>query len=125
MPLDPLSPRLAGFFAVTAFAALGQVPCEQLRSIELPNTTVTSAESVAAGPLSLRGGPPAAGARILPAHCRVAITLRPSSDSDIKAEVWLPIAAGWNGKILAAGGGGFVGTINYPAMGLGLTEGYA
>ena len=37
-------------------------------------------------------------------------TLRPSSDSDIKIEVWLP-ASGWNGKLLAVGNGGWNGTI--------------
>jgi hypothetical protein len=33
-------------------------------------------------------------------HCRVSITLRPSADSEIKSEVWLPPAAAWNGKFL-------------------------
>ena len=42
-------------------------------------------------------------------HCRVSITLRPSADSDIKSEVWLPAAARWNGKFLMEGGGGFAG----------------
>src|SRR5215831_19074890 len=35
----------------------------------------------------------------LPAFCRVALTLTPSADSDIKAEVWLPDMANWNGKL--------------------------
>ncbi len=38
----------------------------------------------------------------LPAFCRVAATLKPTSDSDIKIEVWLP-ASGWNGKFQAVG----------------------
>src|SRR5712671_6997249 len=32
----------------------------------------------------------------LPAFCRVAASLRPSAASDIRMEMWLPIA-GWNG----------------------------
>ena len=49
-------------------------------------------------------------------HCRVSITLRPSADSEIKSEVWLPPAAGWNGKFLMEGGGGFVGSVNTRGM---------
>ena len=48
----------------------------------------------------------------LPAFCRVAATLAPTPDSDIKIEVWLP-ASGWNGKLLAVGNGGWAGSINY------------
>ena len=50
-----------------------------------------------------------------PAFCRVAATLRPTSDSDIKIEVWLP-TAGWNGKFQAVGNGGWAGTIAYAAL---------
>ena len=60
----------------------------------------------------------------LPAFCRVAATLKPSSDSDIKVEVWLP-ASGWNGKLQAVGNGGWAGTISYPAMAQALRRGYA
>jgi hypothetical protein len=46
----------------------------------------------------------------LPAFCRVAATLKPSSDSEIKMELWMP-TAGWNGKFVVPGNGGFAGTI--------------
>src|SRR5262245_41320667 len=62
---------------------------------------------------------------MLPAHCRIAATLTPSSDSDIKVEVWLPAAEGWNGKYQAVGNGGWAGVISYPAMAEALKEGYA
>ena len=61
---------------------------------------------------------------MLPAHCRIAATLAPSSDSDIKIEVWLP-SEGWNGKYQAVGNGGWAGVISYPAMATALREGYA
>jgi hypothetical protein len=61
---------------------------------------------------------------MLPAFCRVAATLKPSSDSDIKIEVWLPLA-GWNGKWQAVGNGAFNGNINYGAMSAALRRGYA
>src|SRR5438309_7811589 len=58
-------------------------------------------------------------------HCRVSITLRPSADSEIKSEVWLPPAAAWNGKFLMEGGGGFVGAVNTGGMTNAVREGYA
>ena len=54
----------------------------------------------------------------------MAATLKPSSDSDIKIEVWLPLA-GWNGKWQAVGNGAFNGNINYGAMSAALRRGYA
>jgi feruloyl esterase len=50
--------------------------------------------------------------------------LKPSSDSDIKIEVWLP-TQGWNGKFEAVGNGGWAGTISYSAMADALRNGYA
>ena len=60
----------------------------------------------------------------MPAFCRVGATLTPSSDSEIKIEVWLP-EAGWNGNLQSVGNGAWAGTISYPAMGTALTQGYA
>ena len=121
-----------------ASALFAAVPCESLKSIGLPNTTVTAAEIVPAGPYSppgpvggrppapgRGGGPaPAAPPLMLPSHCRVAAVLKPSSDSEIQMEVWLP-AENWNGKFQAVGNGGWAGVISYPAMAAALQEGYA
>src|SRR6516225_11414431 len=93
-------------------------PCEKLASLALPNAKIDSAQMVAAGAfvppagLGARGGNPYAN---LPAFCRVTATLTPSSDSDIKTDIWLP-ASGWNGKYQAVGNGGWAGTIPYAAM---------
>ena len=88
-----------------ALAAFAAGACGDLATLKLENATVTSAQVVAAGSFSLgRGGKgpnPYAG---LPAFCRVQVTLTPSADSDIKVEVWLPVA-GWNNKYLAVGNG--------------------
>ena len=62
---------------------------------------------------------------MLPAFCRVAASLTPSSDSDIRIEVWLPDTGNWNGKFQAVGNGGWAGTITYPAMATALAAGYA
>src|SRR4029077_5798988 len=41
--------------------------------------------------------------------------LKPSRDSEIKIEVWMP-ATGWNGKFQGVGNGGWAGAISYPAL---------
>src|SRR5881296_2924299 len=101
--------------------------CEALGSLKLHDTTITLARSVEAGTFAPPSSATAAAGGLLttlPAFCRVAATLRPTSDSDIKIEVWLP-AAGWNGKLQAVGNGGWAGTISYPAMAQALRRGYA
>lgn len=57
--------------------------------------------------------------------CRLSLTLRPSSDSEIGSEVRMPPAALWNGKLLMVGGGGFVGSVNAGGMARAVREGYA
>ncbi len=102
--------------------------CESLQSLSLPNTTITLTQSVAAGAFSSpdagRGGAqPTAAFKQLPAFCRVAATLRPSIDSDIKIEVWMPLA-NWNGKFQGVGNGGLAGFIMFTAGG-GIERGMA
>jgi len=103
--------------------------CESLQAKPLPNTTITLAQSVAAGafspPAAGRGGAqPTAGFKQLPAFCRVAATLRPSPDSDIRIEVWMPLA-NWNGKFQGVGNGGLAGFITYTAGSGGIERGMA
>src|SRR5262245_20606674 len=43
-----------------------------------------------------RGGAPAAPPANIPAHCDVKLVLKPSSDSHIEMEMWLP-TQNWNG----------------------------
>jgi len=56
------------------------------------------------------GGPPPAPA-IIPAHCRLVMVLKPTTDSLINMEMWLPPADKWNGKFMGVGNGGFAGSI--------------
>ena len=125
------------FASALAIALVSQTPdahaasaCERLTSLALPNTTVTMAETVAAGafvPPAVTGmpvPPPRVLFAGLPSFCRVAATLKPSADSDIKIEVWLP-TTGWNGKFLAVGNGGWSGAIVYRALAPSLQRGYA
>src|SRR5882724_1277761 len=85
---------LALVFAATLAA---QQPCENLAKLALPHTTITSAAVVA-------------GTAAIPAHCDVKATARPTSDSEIKFELWLP-PSDWNGKYQQVGNGGWAGNI--------------
>src|SRR6185295_12677495 len=99
--------------------------CESLASLALPHAKITSAELVAAGAFKApNAGRGASAYAQLPAFCRVAATLTPAPDSDIKMEIWLP-AENWNGKFLAVGNGGWAGTISLDAVATGLRRGYA
>jgi feruloyl esterase len=103
--------------------------CESLSSLPVKNGIVTMAQTVPPGaftPPTGRGGG-RGGANPFAAlgqFCRVAVTLKPAPQSDIKAEVWMP-ASGWNGKLQVVGNGGFAGTMSYPAMATALAAGYA
>ena len=90
--------------------AVDAAACMRLTSFRLPNMKITSADVVAAGAFKPPTGA-AQGFSDLPEFCRVAMTLTPSSDSDIKSETWLPLS-GWNGKFQEVGNGGWNGFIN-------------
>jgi feruloyl esterase len=114
------------FSGTSAWAA----SCESIAALSLPNAKVTTAQRVAPGAFVMPGPQapaPAAAASLfarLPEFCRVAATLTPSTDSDIKIEVWLP-ASGWNGKFQAVGNGGWNGSIPYLALANAVATGYA
>jgi hypothetical protein len=115
-------------FGTAGYAGAAGSSCESLLKLPLESATVTLAEVVPPGGFRAPGGDAnvqnTARFAQLPAFCRVAATLKPSADSDIKIEVWLP-AFGWNGKFEAVGNGGWAGTISYPAMAQALARGYA
>jgi feruloyl esterase len=107
--------------AVVPFAEAA-TSCESLDSLSLSEGRITSAQAMAAGDFT----PPSGGQPIhnLPDFCRIAATLTPGKDSDIKIEVWMP-ASGWNGKFQAVGNGGWSGAINYGGMARAVRRGYA
>jgi feruloyl esterase len=88
-----------------------------MRATRVDGMTVTLAELVAAGGLAKYPK--------LPAFCRVAATLRPTSDSEIKIEVWLPEGSAWNGKYEGTGNGGWGGSIDASELAAGVMRGYA
>src|SRR5262247_408851 len=109
-------------FVLFGTLAQQQSACEALKTLSLPHTAITAAELRPAG-TTQPGRGRGAGAS-LPAHCRVAAVLTPSSDSHIEMELWLP-SEGWNGKFLAVGNGGWAGNIEKGAMATALSRGYA
>jgi feruloyl esterase len=120
MVLDTPALTLA---AATSAAATS---CEALTALILPNTTITSSQMVAPGKFA----PPTRAEETtnayanLAAFCRVAATLKPTTDSDIRIEVWMP-ASGWNNKFQAVGNGGWAGSISYGGLAAAVRGGYA
>ncbi len=90
--------RFMTVLLLNATMIAAQTPCEKLRSLNLPNVTVTLAEFLSA--------------EALPAHCRVMVILAPTAGSHIEMELWLPAPDAWNGKFEAVGNGGWAGAIS-------------
>ena len=128
--------------AAAAAVATPATSCESLQSMATPQVAVT-AQAMPAGPFvppgaapaapaapraggaGRAGGAPGAAPAALPAHCRVKLVLKPTADSKINAELWLP-TENWNGRFMAVGNGGFGGSIQgFGEMQTALRLGYA
>lgn len=107
--------------APIALAPTVQRSCAELVGTAPSGTVFDKVEAVQGGSFA-----PAAGEAItgLPDFCRVAATVRPTTDSNIRVEVWMPLN-NWNGKYLGTGNGGLAGAIQYAALAAGLKRGFA
>ncbi len=125
-PARALRPLTMAVAVVVGFGLAGAAraaECEAFNGAALPGEgTVTAAERVPAGAYTAPNGQ---SYQNLPAFCRIAATLRPSPDSDIKVEVWLPEDAAWNGRYNGTGNGGYAGSISYGALAGGVQLGFA
>jgi hypothetical protein len=90
-------------------------------SLKLPDATVTAATALPPDPFA---PPDGRKVEVSVAFCRVSITLKPSPDSDIQVEVWMP-ASGWTGKFQGVGNGGFAGSISFGEPAYDVSHGYA
>ena len=111
--------------ATFAPATLQAHSCESLSKLVSPTVSITLAKTIDAGAFTPAGS--TTTLPDLPAFCRVAANLKPTADSDIRAEIWLPISE-WNGKFVAVGNGGWGGSISstaYDDMADALRRGYA
>jgi hypothetical protein len=98
--------------------------CEDLGKFPLAGGHITTAVRVAPNDtLPMKPLNTAMPATV--AFCRVAVTLTPTSDSTILAELWLPDAEKWNGKFLGVGNGGFGGAVPIGDMRGAVSKGYA
>jgi hypothetical protein len=125
--------RIRGFvFAPLLIAGLTVTPslhaapvhsCESLATLKLSHATIVSAKVMKAGPTAMSTfmGPITIE---VPARCEVHGISRPSADSEIGFEVWLPLE-GWNGKYQQKGNGGFAGAVNRAGLVDPLRRGYA
>ena len=109
--------------------AYSQDTCEHLTALKISSATITSAQSFAAGayngaPAPFSGVDVSALYKSLPAFCHVVAEAKPTADSDIKLEVWLPVS-GWNGKLQGIGNGGFAGLIDEMQLANAVKHGYA
>ena len=92
--------------------------CAGLTAVKPEATTITTATAVSA-PASV------GGARVTVPFCRVEGVARPSPDSEIKFEVWLPPAIdNWTGRLKVNGTGGFTGGIPYPRLAQDVGDGF-
>src|SRR6202050_563845 len=96
--------------------------CTAIKDLKLPDTTIDTAERVASGDLDVPGIDKPL--HDLPVFCRVTGVLRPSADSEIRFEVWLP-EKDWNSRFLGVGNGGVAGSIGYQGLAGNLKRGFA
>lgn len=90
--------------------------------LKLDRASITSASAVPAGtvPGAFGGAKPIE----VPARCVVKGVARPTRDSEINFEVWLP-ESGWNGKYQQVGNGGWAGSIPVQSLASAVRRGYA
>lgn len=117
--------RIAGIPTAVAIGLAGGLgaahaayDCAGLAAVTTADSTVTSATVVAAG--SNIGG------SVVPVTmCRVQGVARPSSDSEIKWEVWLPdTAAAWTGRMKVNGTGGYAGATPIARLAQDIGDGF-
>jgi feruloyl esterase len=119
-----LAPLLIVGLAVAPSSQAAPVrACESLTALKLSHASIVSAKTLKAGPTAMTTfmGPMTLD---VPTRCEVRGISRPSSDSEIGFEVWLPLN-GWNGKYQQKGNGGFAGVVNRPSLVDPLRRGYA
>lgn len=120
--------QLIGALAVSCALAIVSsaraTDCQSLTGRRAASGVVVKAQHFAAREKISAGPLPLSASR---AFCRVQARLTPAAGSDIQVEVWLPDAAGWNGKLLGAGNGGYAGTLLLPYLDMlpALRHGYA
>jgi feruloyl esterase len=94
------------------------IACEDLTKVTPEASTITSSTMISS---ATKIGNDDVDAKF----CRVQGVARPSSDSEIKFEVWLPATAkDWTGRFKLNGTGGYAGAIPYPRLVQDIDDGF-
>src|SRR5438552_3201675 len=112
---------VSGYRQADGRTGAAKLACGELTTLRFEgNASIASAAIVPAGDFVTPGGQTLTR---LPAFCRAIGVSKPTADSHISFEVWLPTDT-WNGRFLSSGEGGYAGTLNYTRSGLdgGLDE---
>jgi feruloyl esterase len=122
----PLKTLLSAWVSVAALCCSAPAlasSCEDLASLKLPDTTIETAQTVAAGDYTTSDK---VTRKDMPAFCRVLASVKGAPDSDIRIEIWLP-KEGWTGVFHSNGNGGYGGIfdLGYPGMEAAVKRGYA
>lgn len=104
--------------AAACGSASAAIDCTGLAAVTTADSTVSSATVVPAGTVI-------SGATAPAPFCRVQGVARPSSDSEIKWEVWLPLeTADWTGRMKVNGTGGYAGATPYARLAQDIGDGF-
>jgi hypothetical protein len=113
------------FAAAAAMALTGaeraHAACVAPTDLDVPNASVTSVEEIPAGSYRAPNGVTYDN---LPGFCRVLGAARPTSESNIGFEVWIP-SNNWKKRFLQVGTLIYAGAIEYGSLAFALRRGYA
>ena len=108
---------------VATIATTKSCDTASMQSVQLSNAQINAATSVPAGNYMVPGTNTTL--TNLPAFCRVDASATPSTDSLINFQVWVPVGAAWNGKLVTTGNGGYSPSLNFGDMAYAMRQGYA
>ncbi len=94
---------------------------QDIISLKLTGVTITAVEDVPSENFTPPGGKKLTN---LPAFIRIAFTSKPTPESNIQCEIWMP-KNNWNGRFLGTGNGGGAGKISYGPLVTGVIRGFA
>lgn len=124
---------ILGLFTAVALGACGggsdapppvvAAPAPAPQKLACADLTPAALDQAATGPVEITRAAVVAASAQVPEHCRVEGVLKPEAGSNIRFAVNVP-SAGWNGKFLMLGNGGYGGETPRPA-GVDVASGYA
>jgi feruloyl esterase len=106
-----------------AAAHAAALPCDKLAGQTFGNARILETQDISGRvPLATMYG---GNTTLEGPVCRVLGESRPTPDSSIRFEIWLPAPDAWNGRYQGVGNGGNAGTPVYPTMANALKGAYA